>query len=407
MSLKHYLGGLKMKRFGLSTKKVGSLGVFVVLTAILCFFQSPAEAVTTTTNVNCPTDSLQSAIDNASSGDILIVSGTCSENITLNKSGLTLNGGGTSTTTGATITGANTQPVILVEAHNTIEGFTITGGSFGVAVVGGGAAIANNIIQGNSDAGILVTDNATAFIGILTVNDTTASPNTITLNGGNGIKVIRSSSARIIGNTISANGADGILVDRVSQADIAGNAINGNSMNGVEVSENSCINLGNDKTTIFGLPNYTYTKNLLAGIACNVGGCVTGFEGSLNGVKGALSTDPSCVKNFQIAANAVLLIGDWTVTYVNPPKGGDPKAPVQVTVNPDGTGTDIPTDNSGSQQFTWSLLGNKLIITVSSDNSINSGAVTWQDSNDFTYVFTSSDNPGTHIFKFHRIAAAM
>ncbi len=386
-----------MKRFSLSTKKGRVVELFVVLTAILCFFQSPAGAVTTP--VNCPTDSLQTAINGASPGDILNVTGTCTENITLTTVGLTLNGNETATIAAA----VTTQPVILAEAHDIIEGFTISGGLYGVAIVGGGAAIANNTIKNNTDAGILVTDNATAFIGILTLNDTTASPNLITNNGGNGIRVIRSSSARIVGNTISKNGADGILVDRVSQADISDNAIDDNSLNGIAVSENSCINLGNDDTTIFGLPNYTYTKNLLAGIACHVGACVTGFEGGLNGVKGVLTTDSSCVKNIQIPANDILLIGVWTVTYANPPKGGDLTAPVQITFNPDGATGSATLGNSTIEAITWTLLGNKLTIIFTSNTS--TGNIVLKDGNDFSWSHTTTGNPGTHIFNFKRFDA--
>ena len=391
-----------MKWFGSFTEKAGSSGVFVVLTAIICLFHSPAGAITT--NVDCSTGTLQSAIDNATSGDVLMVTGTCNENIILKKSGLTLNGGGTGTTTGAIIKAAvNTQPVVLVEAHDTIEGFTIQGGAYGVSVWGGSlAVIADNIIQNNTGSGVLVTDNSTALIGVFTTYDTTASPNTINSNGY-GIEVVRSSSARIIGNTISSNSGDGIWVSKVSQADISDNVIDLNLANGVEVSGNSLIKLGDDKNNIFGLPNYTYTKNLAAGIACNIGGSVVGFEGSLNGVKGVLSADNTCVKSIQNAASDVLLVGTWTVTYVNPPRGGDPKAPVQITVNADGTGTGV-LENSTPLSFNWSLSGitdNKLIITTTTNSS--TGTITWQGGNDFTWSHTSTDNPGTHIYKFHRI----
>jgi hypothetical protein len=390
-----------MKWFSLFTRKVGSLGVFVVLTAILCFFHSSVEAATI--NVDCGTGTLQSAIDNASSGDTLMVSGACNENIILKKNGLILDGGGTSTTPGAMITGNNTRSVVLVEAHDTIKGFYITGGLYGVSVVAGSfAAIVDNIIQNNTDTGIVVSDNSTAFIGILNLDDTTASPNNINLNG-NGIKVLRSSSARIIGNMISSNLGDGILVNKVSHADISDNIIDGNTANGVEVSMNSGINLGDDKTTIFGLPNYTYTKNLGAGIACKVGGSVAGVQGSLNGVKSALSTDSTCVKSLQIADNEVMYVGNWKVTVVKTPPGGS--VPDVITVNPDGTGT-VYIVGGGSQPFTWTIKGKILVVTIN-NTQINTGTITWQGSNDFTYTFTSTDDPKrtTQIFKFHRIVA--
>ena len=60
-------------------------------------------------------------------------------------------------------------------------------------------------------------------IGIIGTDDQTPGPNIVRDNGGDGIQVLRASTARIIGNTISGNGRNGLTVQQASHADVAGN----------------------------------------------------------------------------------------------------------------------------------------------------------------------------------------
>ena len=82
-------------------KKAKITGGFVaLLVAVFCFL--PAMGGATTTHVDCgasdTTNILQTAINAANSGDTLEVEGTCTENVTVGKQNLTLDGsyGGTS-----------------------------------------------------------------------------------------------------------------------------------------------------------------------------------------------------------------------------------------------------------------------------------------------------------------------
>jgi parallel beta-helix repeat protein len=195
----------------------------------------------------------------------------------------------------------------------TIRGFNITGGVDGIQVTQGGTAtirenniysngrfgiivvqdsfgtIINNEIHNNgmnptfpSTAGIMVTDNSAAWIGLLSSTDAVASPNTIQ-NNSSGIVVRGSSYARIIGNTIIDNTGDGIMVQKVSHADICSNIIDGNGQNGIFVTQNSGVNLGKDTgDTIFDLPNSGTNGD--KGLRCSIGGYADGRLGTLTGV---------------------------------------------------------------------------------------------------------------------------
>jgi hypothetical protein len=210
---------------------------------------------------------------------------------------------------------------------------------------------------------------------------------------------MRASSARIAGNTITDNTAgNGIAVDKVSQADIAGNLINKNAMNGISVSGNSGVTLGMDKAgTPFDLPNYTDagSKNSGAGIACTTGGYVTGYKGFVAGVKGALIMDASCVNGIQ--ASPYTVVGTWTVTTTP----SDSKTAAQIAVRADGTGTALLV-NSTTRAFTWTLTGDQFTITTTGANVISRGPLTFEDSNNATWVFTATDKQNVHTYQLHR-----
>ena len=269
---------------------------------------------------------LQRAIDRATPGDTLTVSGTCYENLSIppGKDRLTIDGGGTATINGADVT-LNTLQIRGPKAI-TITGLTITGGRAGIDVSRGSSAlidgntidrtgrngitlgafatanIVNNTIQNNASAGILVTGNAFGFIGFATADDTAASPNIIRSNGTHGISLTLSSSARIAGNTISDNVRHGINVERASQATISVNTIDANGQHGIYVTENSGVNLGSDTGPgLFDAPNRTTVNNVLRGIACRVGGYANGRRGTLNGNAGPTDFGGTCVNSLDVS----------------------------------------------------------------------------------------------------------
>jgi parallel beta-helix repeat protein len=263
---------------------------------------------------------LQRAIDRATPGQTILVSGSCYENVSIppGKDRLTLDGGGIGTVVGPDVT-LNTIQIRGPRAV-TITGLTIHGGRVGIDVSRGSSAfidgntiedaarngitlgafatanIVNNTIQNNASAGILVTGNAFGFIGFATADDPAASPNIIRNNGTHGISLTLSSSARIAGNTVSNNVRHGINVERGSQATISDNTVDANGQHGIFVTENSVVNLGSDTGAgLFDAPNRTNTNNVLRGIACRVGGSANGRRGTLNGNGGPKDFGASCV----------------------------------------------------------------------------------------------------------------
>jgi uncharacterized repeat protein (TIGR01451 family) len=308
---------------------------------------------------------LQTAINAAAPGTTITVTGTCNENIVIReeKKEITLDGGGTATINGPSTT-SNT--VHILGRGITVKRFIITGGLNGVALVAGATAIldantiqgtgsngvnvthhsfailTNNIIQNNLlGRGILVTDNSAVRIGILSLNDTVASPNSILNNGSaatqdDGIAITRGSFAHIVGNIISGNKGDGISFTRLSHGEASSNQINGNGSgaagNGILISGNSGANLGSDTGTgIFDAPNTTSTLNNLFGAQVSLNSYIDGRLGTLNGTQGQLSVSGN--------SNDSLLLPDLVVTKVDSPDPSAVGSPLTYTITVANNGT--------------------------------------------------------------------
>jgi len=295
--------------------KTGKLKGTIVFSALAsAFFLTAHPGEAKTVNLTCAaTKIINKAIPKLKPGDVLVVAGTCDENVVIpaHIHGITIDGQNL-----ATINGVDpAQPTLQIRGNdNTVKNLTITGGGIGIQVQRSTAAfidgvtvqnvgatgiavqgssfarIVNSTIQNNVNAnGISVTENSSARIGFLTNSDTVASPNTITGNE-RGIVVSESSTATIVGNTISNNASDGILVNTVSHADIASNTIDGNGGHGINFGRNSGVDLGADSgTTIFESPNSTTvgSENGLFGLHCFINSYADRRLGTLNGLSGA------------------------------------------------------------------------------------------------------------------------
>jgi hypothetical protein len=269
--------------------------------------------------VACPSNSLQAAVDSASPGIVVPISGVCNENILVRneKQRITLDGGGTATIHGPSAA----SPAINVRGKGIlIQNLTISGGSNAVHVNRGSnavinnnfienagnngvlvdelafAVLTNNFIHDNPGAGIFVSENSTARIGFNADSETVASFNEIQ-NNGLGVVVSNGSSARIIGNDIRFHSGVGVQVLRDSQADIANNNIYSNG-DGIEVGENSFVQLGEDSgASIYESANTSQSANTGFGIKCAKGGVANGRLGALTGNSGATSFDSSCINS--------------------------------------------------------------------------------------------------------------
>ena len=122
---------------------------------VLSFLQGKIFVISRKLSAGCPGDTLQPVIDNALSGDLISVTGTCVENVLVdnNKVRVFLDGGGA-----AVIQGSDpTLPALDVRGKAIlVEGFTITGGSNGIEVPrGSNALIRDNVIENNESSGVV------------------------------------------------------------------------------------------------------------------------------------------------------------------------------------------------------------------------------------------------------------
>ena len=213
------------------------------------------------------------------------------------------------------------RPAVQVLGREvTIKGFTVSGGTFGIAINRGAtgtidrntvrnaaisglevshngfARIVNNTVERNQQHGILILGSASVHIGIIGTDDQIPGPNIVKDNVGDGIQVLRASTARIIGNTISGNGRNGLTVQQASHADVAGNIFDGNAQHGIRVVGNSGVNLADSAMLLFTRPNTTTKPNGAFGIQCEVGAYIDGAIGDLKGKIGLKDvSDKSCI----------------------------------------------------------------------------------------------------------------
>lgn len=307
---------------------------FPVLSVLASSLLIPALSEARTVTFACGGQkSLSAAIRSLAPGDVILVSGLCTENVVVPEEivRVTIDGQGSATINGPS---ASQASVVIRGTNITLAGFTISGGLDGINVSRNGAAtlsgnviqstgrdgvsinqsatarVTNNVIQNNPRAGITVTESASVRVGLLTFDGLETvpggtGPNQILGNAEDGIRIHRSSSGIILGNTISSNGRDGVLVFRAAYADISSNVINSNGRHGINVGESSAVRLGEDAgTALDEMPNTTTINNGAFGINCSLNATLNGRIGSLTGVSGAsntglLTTSDVCVNSLQ------------------------------------------------------------------------------------------------------------
>lgn len=251
-------------------------------------------------------------------GDSIIVQGTCRENLLIQPETLRISLDGQNK---AIIKASNAQsPAIQILGREiTVKGFTVDGGSFGIAINRNAmATVERNVIQNSGMSGIEVSHNsfgriigntvrnagfhgilvlgsASAHIGILRTDDQIPVPNLIENSRGHGIWVMRASTARIVGNEMKQNRDSGIAIEQVSHADVAGNRLDANGGSAILVVGNSGVNLADSAMRLFEKPNVTESANGQFGLECAMGAYVSGQIGSLTGRRGVIDrSDSSC-----------------------------------------------------------------------------------------------------------------
>lgn len=217
-----------------------------------------AEAQQTETVECAEGETIAEALTEAEPGEplLVVVQGTCNENVTITPDDVTLQG---DPGIGGAVTAADpTRDTILIQAARrvVIDNLTVSGGhngirgveeaaftvqnsivrdnaEDGVAVDGGSAIITDNEIRANGQDGVSVVRSGFARIGLTQAGE--AGPNVITDNGDEGIGIANSATATIFANTVTANASSGIQILRASALSLGENTIQGNSGNGILV----------------------------------------------------------------------------------------------------------------------------------------------------------------------------
>ncbi len=195
------------------------------------------------------TDSIQTAVNNATSGDIIILKpGTYTENIEINKDNLIISSE-SGNPDDTIITAKNSRNhVITLQANNVkISGLGVTGTKesyTGIYLSGcNNCIIENSKIQnnghgiyllrskGNTLSNNKVTNNGDYGILFSTATDNILSGNTASDNRGRGIHIGTSNGNTLSGNTISSNGVYGLFVCPKSNNNLVYNNYFNNTVN--------------------------------------------------------------------------------------------------------------------------------------------------------------------------------
>jgi len=258
--------------------------------------------------------SIQTAINSASSGDTIYVhAGTYNENLTIGKD-LSLIGDGAFVTT---IDGSGAVISVNGVVVN-ISGFTVRNGIYGIYCYNNASGtITNNTITGNTLYGIVNVSSSNPTITNNTITgsqsgiyNSSSSPtitnNTITGNQLNGIHN-SSSSPTITNNTITGNQYG--IYNSSSSPTITNNTITGNTQYGIYNSSSSPTITNNTITANrHGIANYSSSPTI-------TNNTVTGNSGE--GIDNRSSSNPTITNNIISSNSSNGIYDDGTGTHIN------------------------------------------------------------------------------------------
>jgi len=165
---------------------------------------------------------------------VVIVKGTCNENVTINRDNVTIQGDpGTGATVSAPDAGANA--ITVAGNRNSIVGLTVTGGLNGVFVIGPPTFdLADCVVQNAAQNGVRVVSSHISIVG-----------NTIQYSGNHGL-MLSAANGRVQNNQIRSNAVAGVHLEKTASVEGNGNTISANGSNGVELLSGSYAHLWNN-----------------------------------------------------------------------------------------------------------------------------------------------------------------
>jgi len=197
---------------------------------------------------------------------MLIVRGTCTESVLIDRDDVVLQG---DSKVGGTVNGpdATVDTILIRGSRITISGLTITGGQNGITAWGANnVSIAQSLIQGAAKDGIKVVGSPSVWL----------EWSRIERNGGAGINLERAASLMFANTVITGNGGAGLHVGEKSNVSGWDNTISYNGSNGVDIFDGSNASLWGNTITDNGT-NGANTVNFRNGVAAwfstvNIGG---------------------------------------------------------------------------------------------------------------------------------------
>jgi len=259
---------------------------------------------------------------------VVVVDGTCTENVVVDRDDVTLVAGDG----GGTVNGPdpNASTIAVIANRATIDGLTVTGGLNGIRGEGAKAmTIANCIVHNTGRNGIVFFRGTSGRVDTCTVQNnprdgvsvesSSASVvnSSVSHNARVGINLTDGSSGRIgvddsngaAGNMITNNGSNGLHITIGSTAFVGANTISGNGANPAAALGRFGINVINSTADIIGLN--TITANANHGIFARsssllVGDTNFGFS-SVNTISGNGTAVPSSAGIFGFVGTSLVL----------------------------------------------------------------------------------------------------
>jgi len=179
---------------------------------------------------------------------VIVVKGTCTENLVIDVDDVTITTDGTTPAVLAALDPS--QPTILLDgAHRVVidgvipNGITVSGGNFGIAATRGSTIdVANCHVTGASNSGIISSTNSTVAVDACSV-----------MGNGNGIVAANTASAFVTNTTVGSNTASGIIATRSSYVRVGQDrggttvvksvTVSGNAGTGIVIAEGSSGNV--------------------------------------------------------------------------------------------------------------------------------------------------------------------
>ena len=257
--------------------------ILSIVAAAIALVTLPGAAAAVTVNVDCnhPGRTISGALAAHTHAHtlVLVVRGTCTENVVVTRNDVTIQTNGTNA---ASIVAADsTVSTILLNGAQRIvidgvfaNGISVSGGTFNIAATRGSSLeVSNCAISGASNTGIIssynsvvsvdecsVTGNATGVAAVNTAS-VVVTNSTVSGNTASGLVASRSAYLRVgqdqLGNvlvkpvTVSGNGANGILITEGSSGNVVGGTVETSILSNIFVGRASSgqIGLGTNNLT--------------------------------------------------------------------------------------------------------------------------------------------------------------